>query len=641
MSLMFLKNYFAIASFFVLLLLTTFFVWPILTEARNISQYKNTISTSAPGVPSNHEFSFRINTPISPGGVIEITPPAGFEVFATSTFTAERNVKMSVNGNPRTSGEVLSSTSDLVEIFSGSPGMIRYTLNTISGIAAGSQITLKIGNNTSESIEASEFFDEIASTTVVILGDESGIINATSTGTYRFDMRIRNGITEVANAFFSIALVESVGVRTDTTETIPPVRFNGQPEGQVSATSLFVELTLETDEFANCRYSLSPDIPYSSMTNQFTNPGGQFWIFHTAVVPIVPNSNNNYYIRCIDDENNVNFDDFIIAFQVDPTPTGQANTDGSTSGDGSGTGNQGGGDGSGSGGQTGDSSGEAPLLGGSAGTGGAGGGGGGGGGGGAGSTAGGGFETTDGPFESGDGRVIISGFSIPSARVSVLVDGRVAREAVANSQGAFSITIDGISRGAYTFGVYATDSNGTRTSTYSTSFTVSGARASSLSNILITPSVRVQPDPVPLGTDYTISGFAIPNATVTIETEREGSPGSRQTLTATSNAAGAWSVSASGAGLTAGTYKVRARAAQASGTQTNFSQYTFYGVGQTATVPRNADLNRDGRVNLVDFSILLFWWGTDGGNSNPPADINSDNRVNLTDFSILLFNWTG
>lgn len=58
-------------------------------------------------------------------------------------------------------------------------------------------------------------------------------------------------------------------------------------------------------------------------------------------------------------------------------------------------------------------------------------------------------------------------------------------------------------------------------------------------------------------------------------------------------------------------------------------------------MPINADLNRDGRVNLVDFSILLFWWASDGGDSDPPADINLDGTVSLTDFSIMLFNWTG
>jgi hypothetical protein len=104
-----------------------------------------------------------------------------------------------------------------------------------------------------------------------------------------------------------------------------------------------------------------------------------------------------------------------------------------------------------------------------------------------------------------------------------------------------------------------------------------------------------------------------------------------------------WSLQIDTNGFSNGTYKIRAKAKQLTGLllETNFSDYTFYGVGQAADVPLNPDLNRDGKVNLTDFSILLFWWGGNGGNSNPPADINRDGKVNLTDFSILLFNWTG
>jgi hypothetical protein len=94
-------------------------------------------------------------------------------------------------------------------------------------------------------------------------------------------------------------------------------------------------------------------------------------------------------------------------------------------------------------------------------------------------------------------------------------------------------------------------------------------------------------------------------------------------------------------GFTNGTYKARARAVVEGGVSTNFSNYVLYGVGQAANRASNADLNRDGKVNLVDFSILLFWWNTNGGTSDPSADINGDGRVSLTDFSILLFNWTG
>jgi hypothetical protein len=95
-------------------------------------------------------------------------------------------------------------------------------------------------------------------------------------------------------------------------------------------------------------------------------------------------------------------------------------------------------------------------------------------------------------------------------------------------------------------------------------------------------------------------------------------------------------------GFAQDTWKVRAKSSNTTtGITTQYSGFTFYGVGQAVQRTLNSDLNRDGKVNLVDFSILLFHWNTDGGRSDPPADINQDGRVTLTDFSILIFNWTG
>ena len=268
------------------------------------------------------------------------------------------------------------------------------------------------------------------------------------------------------------------------------------------------------------------------------------------------------------------------------------------------------------------------------------GGGGGGSGGDAGSEAGGGFESADAPYRSGDGKVIINGYAYPQAEVVILVDGKEAATTKAGSTGSYSITLDAIARGAYTFGVYAKGPNKVKSSTFSTSFTVTGARASTLSNINISPSVLVSPDPVNPGETLTVSGYALPNAVVTIENSKINTP-STKLLTIDSNSSGAWITTIDTGAFTKGTYQIRAKSAQEGGKSTNFSNYTFYGVGQEADLPINADLNRDGKVNLVDFSILLFWWNTNGGDSNPPADINRDGKVTLTDFSILLFNWTG
>jgi len=622
-----------------ILALFSFLLLPQFSWANNINQFRNVISNSAPGALANHVLSFNITTSLSPGSVIEITLPPGFETLGTSTFAADRNVELRVNGSLRVADGAGGVGTDLVEIIPGSPGQIRYTLNSEFGIGSGSNLELRIGNNTSKRQLFAEIYDETTMSTTTIMADTPGIVNATTNGTHRVTMRIYNGGPVVASADFIIAILPQVGVGPiDTRDLIPPIRFNGAPSTTVSGVTLNVELFLQTNKRAICRYDVVAGTSYSAMPFRFTGTG---LIFHTVVVPVTPNSSYQFFVRCIDEQGNFNIDDYIIEFTVSEPPTGTPNEVGDEDGDGTGTGNVGTGDGAGTGGTTGQASGQAPTVGGGAGTGGSGGGGGGGIGNVEGGTAGGGFEAQDAPYRSGDGIVIITGYAFPRSQVTVLVDGREATRVTANASGEFSVTLDRIARGVYTFGLFALGPDQVRSSTFSTSFTVTGARTSALSNINIPPSITVTPNPVDPGTPVVISGYALPTATITLENERDGSAASRQTLTATSDGNGQWSVTLPTTGFSVGTYKVRARAQQAEGVGTNFSNFTFYGVGQAAVRPLNADLNRDGRINLIDFSILLFWWNTDGGNSDPSADINGDARVNLTDFSILLFNWTG
>jgi hypothetical protein len=54
----------------------------------------------------------------------------------------------------------------------------------------------------------------------------------------------------------------------------------------------------------------------------------------------------------------------------------------------------------------------------------------------------------------------------------------------------------------------------------------------------------------------------------------------------------------------------------------------------------HGDINKDGSINIVDFSILMYFWDATPP-SNPCADLNKDGTVNLTDFSIMLYWWTG
>ncbi len=53
---------------------------------------------------------------------------------------------------------------------------------------------------------------------------------------------------------------------------------------------------------------------------------------------------------------------------------------------------------------------------------------------------------------------------------------------------------------------------------------------------------------------------------------------------------------------------------------------------------RSADANRDGRVDILDFNLLMINWGSTSANN--PADFNGDGLVNLLDLNSLMVNWT-
>lgn len=606
--------------FVVVFFCSTFCIFQFVFAA-SIVRYSDRLSTSAPLESSNHTINFTTTAPIPPGGFIRFTPDDGdFEIPATADFDFD-NVALYVStGGPHTLRSATSTptpTEDGIAITTGTSGNIEITLNGTEGISAGADIRILIGGHTPN-----------ATTTDV------GITNPASTGTFDYYIEVGDGTTN-SRVKGHYAIIDQVQIQdVDTRETNPPVRFNGAPSGTLSGTTLGVQMSLETDEFSKCRFTTASGTPYFLMGNEFST---SFILVHSKIVPVATSTTYTFFIRCIDDEGNANTDDYVISFTVpdfpqgDPGGTGQGG--GAGSGGGSGTGSSGSGSGSTGGG--GGGSGNSP---------GSGGGGGGGGGQGAssgGSGGSGGFEGTDKPYQSGDGLVIITGYAFPRSTVTVLVDGQIADTLTSDSDGSFSSTLDAIARGAYTFGVYGTDKSGVKSSTYSTTFTITGARGSTLSNVNVMPSIKVTPNPVDPGTLLSVSGYSIPNATVTIENQNDKSSASLKTFTATSDGNGAWSVEIPTDGFSKGTYKVRAKAKQETGVTTNFSGYTFYGVGEAAKVARSSDLNRDGKVNLIDFSILLFWWGSAGGNSNPPADINGDGKVSLTDFSIMIFNWTG
>ena len=259
-------------------------------------------------------------------------------------------------------------------------------------------------------------------------------------------------------------------------------------------------------------------------------------------------------------------------------------------------------------------------------------------------TGGGGGSGGAGPFSGGsfnpppETKVVIYGKAYPEANVNVLKDGSVIGVVRANADADFYFSSPNVTPGVTTFGFWAEDSKGLRSIALTTTITVTANAITTISGAFLPPTIAVDKRSVPHGETITISGQSAPLATVIAHVNSEEAI-QREVKTA---ASGEWKLPFDTSPLASEEFHT-ARAqfkVQSEGNvlSSAMSQSLSFYVG-SKDVGRSflADVNTDKRVNLVDFSILLFYWGT----GTPIADLNQDKKVNLTDVSILLFYWTG
>jgi cysteine-rich repeat protein len=238
----------------------------------------------------------------------------------------------------------------------------------------------------------------------------------------------------------------------------------------------------------------------------------------------------------------------------------------------------------------------------------------------------------------GDTQINVRGRGYPSQTVTFLVDTETVGSVRTDSDGDFEFATE-VSPGTATLGIWTTDSTGVRSITLNNTFDVTQGAITNINGVVIPPTIRLVSQNVNPGAVITISGQSVPNAQVELHVDN-----SNPVFNTTAGDNGNWSIQLDTSQLSIAEHILRARSITGNPpltTQSSFSTslQLFVGVDGQASTP--SDLNRDGFVNLIDFSILIFWWQTDGGTSDPPADINGNGRVSLEDFSILLFNWTG
>ncbi len=231
-------------------------------------------------------------------------------------------------------------------------------------------------------------------------------------------------------------------------------------------------------------------------------------------------------------------------------------------------------------------------------------------------------------------RVVLRGKAFPNVDVNILLDGEELSTARADANGEFFYSTESVTPGTATFGFWANDPSNVRSITQTVVFDVVQSAVSTVANILIPPTISLSGTKVPPGQPITMSGFSVPLKTVNTLISDEVPV----TLNAETQTNGAWTMQIDTNSLAAGFHSVKARVSLTDSEKSGYGRAINFYVGtEDVDAPGDTDLNIDGKVNLVDFSIFLTGWGK----TESRFDFNNDQKVNLADFSILLFNWTG
>lgn len=388
-----------------------------LTYASPLSYVSDLISTSAPSTAANHTIQFTATQAVPASGKIIITLPAGDFTVPAATDYLDVDLAVATSSSAsyidRTLAASASAANDGVAITTGTSGIITITLNSTTGIAAGELVQIRIGTNA----------------TVGGTGTHR-IVDPATQASYRIRINTYDQTsTLIDSGTAMIAVVNQVTVSA-LVVVFAPTRSNGLPSGTIAAGSENVELTLDTNMSAHCRYATSTGVAYSAMTNNFAP---SFGTTHYVVVTGLQNATTyTYYVRCAEIQGVANTDDYPISFTLDTTPTI------TTSGPAAGTGIVG-------------SGGIGPYRGGSSVL----------------------YLAT----------VTLSGTSLPLSTVRVLVDGKTATNVQARDDGTFKITIADLERGVYTFQIYAIDSKGGKSGTVSSTLTLGSGSTNSIAGI--------------------------------------------------------------------------------------------------------------------------------------------------------------
>lgn len=233
--------------------------------------------------------------------------------------------------------------------------------------------------------------------------------------------------------------------------------------------------------------------------------------------------------------------------------------------------------------------------------------------------------------------VRFSGYAYPDALVSISKQGIFALSVYADSTGYFTATLEEEYDSTILYSVIARDVLGNRSLLLNYPIAIQVGYLTHLSGILFAPTIVLDKRETVLNGDIAISGYALPNREVEILINGEV----EKVFSKQTNNDGTYKYVLNLSGLPKGEYTVSIKY-KGDERQSKLVKFIIGDkilLNEEIVEVLQGDCNRDGVINLIDFSVLAFWYKK----PNPPicVDVKRDNIVDLIDFSILAYFWTG
>lgn len=242
--------------------------------------------------------------------------------------------------------------------------------------------------------------------------------------------------------------------------------------------------------------------------------------------------------------------------------------------------------------------------------------------------------------------VVLVGKAYPASTVTIIKDGQIVAKTVASPMANFQVAVTDLSAGSYVFMVYGEDIKGLRSPLLSFPVSVSKGTLTKIEDIFIAPTISIDKSEVRKGDVIKIFGQSVPLSEITLEVNSPQQFFSKTLV----DKSGAYLHNFDTSVLEVGDHSTQSRSA----TNTEISPLSSKAQFQVGTknvftnesiaCSKKADFNGDCRVNLVDFSIVAFWYNRPLNNTfiiREKEHLNGDGKINLVDFSIMAFHWTG